>query len=206
MKHSWLFSILLLVTPAVYGANPPQDAVVEVKISFGIPGPLSLIPSQSVCTGFFVSRTGNVLTANHCVPEDSFEVTIITTSKETYTAQVVGRDEVHDLALLDTVACDTQPIKLAKKNPRLGNPVQTIGHPSGLLHIFRHGYVARIFGEETMWDIGVLPGSSGSPVMDKHGRLVGVITRLRTWNNAYTGLAKGPNLYAIKDFLDKWQL
>ena len=69
----------------------------------------------------------------------------------------------------------------SQKNPIIGSPVYVIGNPKGLQNSISQGIVSAIR------DVGVMnmrfqitapvsPGSSGSPVFNKYGEVIGVVS------------------------------
>ena len=104
---------------------------------------------------------------------------------------VVARDLVRDLALieLDAVPPDLVAARLASRSPRMGDPVAAMGHPTGIdvLWLYSAGSVrnvgtARLAAGEERPSVAAallqLPHqgtSSGGPVVNQAGELVGVL-------------------------------
>lgn len=96
-----------------------------------------------------------------------------------------------DLAILSFEA--SKPIKAVKlgnsKKVREGDPVVAIGNPLGLEHTMTDGIVSavRIYDSREWIQISVpiSPGSSGGPLFDGRGRVVGITT---------AGFVEGQNL------------
>jgi S1-C subfamily serine protease len=110
-------------------------------------------------------------------------------------AEVVGYDEDNDLAVLKIDADDskTPPIPRVgtSRDLRVGQQAFVIGNPSGLAHTFTSGMVSAIgrhlpsLNGRTIYnviqtDAAINPGSSGGPLLDSDGRLIGVVTAVQT--------------------------
>jgi serine protease Do len=103
------------------------------------------------------------------------------------TAAVLGADIDADLAVLDVATGDVDPLEPAAASPDIGSPVLALANPGGRGLRVTHGHVSgverafrgprglRISGsvEHTA---PLLPGSSGGPIVDAGGRLLGINT------------------------------
>jgi S1-C subfamily serine protease len=145
----------------------------------------------STGTGFFVSKDGRIVT-NHHVIEGARKVT--GTLVDGRTVDIVGLladDPEGDIAVLQAPAGEYAPLPLGGSAPlRVGDEVVVIGSPLGLSASFSTGVVSALrdrglLGEQerhdeslAAWAIqitaAVSPGSSGSPIMNRDGEVVGV--------------------------------
>jgi hypothetical protein len=97
-------------------------------------------------------------------------------------AALVAEDECADLVLLHVEGGGrgVPMLALAPMLPREGEPVLVIGNPQGLGHSVSDGIVAAIRklegGAVIQITAPISPGSSGSPVLNLHGQVVGVAT------------------------------
>ena len=122
------------------------------------------------------------------------EVTgIYTKPKAVHKSVVLAIDADHDLAIITTKRRE-QPdhtwLRVANYNPKVGDKVFVVGHPSGLYFTFFDGMVSAI--RETMPhedgdEIGVAGpfvqvysgiwhGNSGGPVISEKGEIVGIVS------------------------------
>ncbi len=97
--------------------------------------------------------------------------------------QVVGRDAAQDLVLLRIEAQSAPALALAKCNDvAIGDRVYAIGNPEGLEGTFSDGIVSAIrqTPEEHFIQITapISHGSSGGPVLNVRGEVVGVSTAM----------------------------
>lgn len=127
---------------------------------------------------------------------------------------VVARDTRNDLALLRVEGADLPAVKLrAGRNVRLGDDIIAIGYPlKGILSsgaVVTSGIVNALTGlkdDTSAFQISatVQPGSSGGPIFDRSGNLVGIV-RARLLSTAQANPQNvnfGINLATVSSFLD----
>jgi S1-C subfamily serine protease len=116
----------------------------------------------------------------------------------------IAVDALHDLALLQLDASSAVRLPVASKlSVNIGDAVYAIGNPKGLEGTFSEGIVSsvRALGSDRILQITapISPGSSGGPVLDQSGNVVGV---------SFATIEKGQNLnFAIpSDYLAALQV
>jgi S1-C subfamily serine protease len=145
---------------------------------------------------FRVSKVGNgsLIVTNWHVVANSKSIEIRTQDKRSYSVlRIVAYSVQGDLALLQTNAPSQkyQPLQIADAFPEEGERVLVVGNPLGLLEgSLSDGIVSslrktRRAGLVLQITAPVSPGSSGSPVVNSSGQVVGVVT---------LGLTLGQNL------------
>jgi S1-C subfamily serine protease len=148
-------------------------------------------------TGFFVSADGRILTNFHVVAGSAGATATDAEGRAIKVLGAIAWDQENDLALLQAEAGAYPPLTLAAGVPRPGDEVFVIGSPKGLEGTLSSGIVAAIRekgitggpdkndrGLTTAgWGIqitaAISPGSSGSPVLDTHGEVIGVAVGIR---------------------------
>jgi tetratricopeptide (TPR) repeat protein len=126
-------------------------------------------------TGFLVEG-GKIITNNHVVRDGA---PLIDLGGVRIPATVESTDDLNDIAVL-TVAAEisAEPLVLAEKIPPPGSNVFAIGNPRGLEKSISTGVLSglRTAGKRELIQITtpVSPGSSGGPVFDATGRVIGV--------------------------------
>lgn len=172
------------VTPTVVNISPIR----QTSTLRGMPrqrGPL--VPGTG--SGVIVSDDGYIVTNNHVVGEDSTEAEVRLSDKTKLIAQVVGRDQDTDLALLK-VETDRQLHKAPWGNSsslKVGQWVLAVGNPMGLDRTVTLGVVSGI-GRERLnlsryenfiqTDAAINPGNSGGPLFNLRGEVVGINTAI----------------------------
>jgi S1-C subfamily serine protease len=146
---------------------------------------------ESTGTGFFVGTSGLVLTAAHCVsPMDSVQVIYHSQGKadekNTADASVVYRDRKADLALLKIkVSRKLHPVVLADPiDVKSGEEVTIIANPGLGTEVLDNTVTTGIISNVKRMIAGlpyiqssaaVNPGSSGGPMFDRSGHVIGVV-------------------------------
>lgn len=134
-------------------------------------------------TGFFISTNGLMLTNAHVVKNAKLIKAIV--NKTEHNAVLVAKDDLLDVALLK-INLKSKNIQLdTKKNQPLGSEVTVLGYPNislqGINLKANFGFVnanSGIKDDERYIQISapIQPGNSGSPLIDKHGNAIGIVT------------------------------
>lgn len=133
-------------------------------------------------SGFFISND-KVVTNRHVI-EKSNRVTIHSLDGKTYTAKgVLAIDGEGDLALLqiDVPPGVAVPLPIEKIVPQEGESIVVVGNPFGLEGSVSNGIVSAVreipgYGKIIQITAPISPGSSGSPVVNMRGQVIGVAT------------------------------
>jgi S1-C subfamily serine protease len=133
-------------------------------------------------SGFFVDDEGLVLTNAHVVGEAD-SVTVVLHDGTKTEANVVERAaEDVDLALLRIPDHESRPLPLGGfGDVAVGDWAAVIGHGLGGAWTFTTGIVTNIYPSKSdrpifQTQIPINPGASGGPVLDREGRVVGIVT------------------------------
>ncbi len=143
-------------------------------------------------SGVILTSDGYVVTNNHVVDGASI-ITVKTTANQTLDAQVVGKDERSDLAVLK-VTCDKE-LPYAElgdsSSLRVGDMALAIGNPlqEALASTLTVGYISAI--NRTMvidgrqmtmlqTDAAINPGNSGGALINIYGQVIGINTAKST--------------------------
>jgi S1-C subfamily serine protease len=145
----------------------------------------------STGSGFVLDEDGHVLTNAHVVSGvTSIDVTF--QDGPTVPAHVIGKDEQTDLAVLDvdTRGLNLRPLELGDSSSvRPGDPVVVLGNPTGDLASAGTGRIAAagrqieapggyLIRNVFETDAVIEPATSGGPLLDAGGRVVGVTARM----------------------------
>ncbi len=133
----------------------------------------------ALASGFFVGD-GHTIATNLHVIESGVTVRVTTASGESFdVTKVSGIDVVHDLVLL-AAGHSGPPLRLASREPEVGEEIMALGNPNGLEGTISTGVVSGIRKDaaSTFYQISasISPGSSGGPVVRADGAVIGVST------------------------------
>jgi len=144
-------------------------------------------------TGFLISPDGLLVTNHHVVSDAKGMIAKAENGGLFPVLKVVATDPANDLALLRLQAKDLPWLRLAPPNSaEVGTRIAVIGSPLGLEGTLTEGIVSarrNLPGQKRevlQISATISQGSSGSPVLDAQGRVVGVASFL---------LAEGQSLY-----------
>jgi serine protease Do len=142
---------------------------------------------NSLGSGFIIDAAGLVVTNNHVIA-DADEVNVILNDGTTLKAEVIGRDQKTDLALLKVAP--TKPLKAVKFGDsdklRLGEWVIAIGNPFSLGGTVTAGIVSARnrdiqsgpYDNYIQTDAAINRGNSGGPLFNLNGEVIGVNTAI----------------------------
>ncbi len=136
-----------------------------------------------VGSGFFLNEKGEILTNDHVIPS-GMTAQIKTWDQKRYrTTYTVKRMKYKDFLQVGTTMPKNQikPLKIAENLPRVGEKVVVAGSPMGLEQTISSGIVSAWRKHETLGDVfqmsaPVSPGSSGGPVLNMEGEVVGIVS------------------------------
>lgn len=133
-------------------------------------------------SGFFINSDGNIITNCH-VMEDAWSAEIKTYEGKTYKVdKVLAHNYNSDIIMLSLKMSDKNNyIKITTEIPDIGSSVFVIGNPQGFEQTVSDGIVSAVrvdpdYGRVVQITAPISPGSSGSPVMNMKGEVVGVAT------------------------------
>ena len=133
-------------------------------------------------SGFFI-ETDRIVTNRHVI-EGAYRAEIHSSIGTVYPVKgVLAVDAEGDLAVLkiDPPATYVRPLPLDKTSPQEGESVVVIGNPLGLEGSVTNGIVSAVrdiptFGRIIQITAPISAGSSGSPVVNMHGQVIGIAT------------------------------
>jgi len=165
--------------------------------------------SEGTGSGSVIDSSGHIVTNWHVVA-DARNIGVTLYNGETYEARVVGYDPPNDIAIIKIDAPDGVlfPITMGDSSKlKVGMRVLAIGNPFELERTLTTGIVSslnRSIQVQENWsiksiiqiDASINPGNSGGPLLDLHGRLIGINTAIasRTGQSAGVGFAIPVNL------------
>jgi ankyrin repeat protein len=128
-------------------------------------------------SGFFVTK--DLIATNKHVLDCGGRGTIsMSGSRRTFPITASWSDPQHDLALVRISGADSQPLTLSIQGwPAVGDDIYVAGNPKGLEGTFSRGIVSGLRRSDGLiqFDAPISPGSSGGPVVDGRGQVIGVV-------------------------------
>lgn len=159
------------------------------------------VSSEGSGSGSVLDREGHILTNFHVI-EDAQEVGVTLFDGKTYDAKLVGADPNNDIAVIkiDAPREVLFPIQVGDSAElRVGMRVFAIGNPFGLERTMTTGIISslnrslQVRGTRSIKsiiqiDAAVNPGNSGGPLLNSHGRLIGMNTAIASRNGQSAGV------------------
>ena len=154
-------------------------------------------------SGVVISPDGYVLTNDHVV-ENATKIIVTLPGGEEYNAEIIGMDNLTDLALLKLDGKNFPFIEMANSDELIiGEWVIALGNPFGLFDMNQQptatiGIVSgkdldfglqdgKVFQDMIQTDAAINPGNSGGPLVNSEGNLIGINTFIYTGSNARQG-------------------
>jgi 2-alkenal reductase len=188
-----------------------NPSVVNITVNFAHPaitGSDEDLPEgfeiTSSGSGFVWDTAGHIVTNYHVVETvDNVQVTFSDGTMSL--AEVVGRDEDSDLAVIkiDPTGYNLVPVRLGNMDDiYVGMRVAAIGNPFGLQGTLTSGIVSALgrsipapttrgnfsIPDSVQTDAAINPGNSGGPLLNERGELIGVNAQIRSEVQANSGV------------------
>ena len=189
-----------------------NPSVVHISSSQNVPSFFyGTVPEQGTGSGFIFDDLGHIVTNNHVVSgADSLDVLL--SNGLNLPATVVGTDPYYDLAVvkIDLPAGIASPLELGDSNSlKVGQTVIAIGNPFGLDRTLTTGIISALgrrietdagtaIGQAIQTDAAINPGNSGGPLLDAHGRVVGINTAINSPSGGSVGIGFAVPVNIIK--------
>src|SRR5258705_4175330 len=133
-------------------------------------------------SGFFID-SDRIVTNRHVI-EGAYRAEAHSSTGKVYAVKgVLAVDDEGDIALLkiDAPADQIKPLPLDKTSPQEGESIVVIGNPLGLEGSVTNGIVSAVrdiptFGRIIQITAPISSGSSGSPVVNMQGQVIGIAT------------------------------
>ncbi len=176
-KHNYVTSIYEKINPAIVS--------VDTHLSDGL----------SSGTGCIIDKNGTILTSAHIL-ENGSDIIVTMSNGEDYKAKILKKfGEKNDIALLKiTVPYDLKIVKLGDSEKiKVGDSVLAIGNPFGFNGTLTQGIISRIDYSKNriQTDAAINPGSSGGPLLNTHGEIIGINQAIYNPDNNISNIGIG---------------
>jgi putative serine protease PepD len=183
--------------------NMASKGVVEITVtSAGQATPFGGQEShQAQGSGFVYDDSGHIVTNEHVV-DGASSISVKLWNGATYKATLVGSDSSTDLAVIkvDAPSSVLHPLTLGDSSKvAVGDGVVAIGSPFGLEETVTSGIVSALhrsmnapndftINDSIQTDAAINHGNSGGPLLDLHGRLIGVNSQIESDSGGSDGV------------------
>lgn len=153
--------------------------------------------ANSLGSGFIISADGYILTNAH-VAQDAEKIIVRLSDQRERPAKVIGVDEMTDVAVLKIEGEKLPTVKIGDSDAlEVGEWVLAIGSPFGLEHTATQGIVSAVgrnlpsgtYVPFIQSDVAVNPGSSGGPLFNLRGEVIGINSQIYSSTGGYMGLS-----------------
>ena len=169
--------------------NIPIVSSILDFVPFQVPVPFNS-EGLSLGSGFLINEQGYILTNAHVISNAIDIRVVLSEEQREYPAQIIGIDRLSDTALIK-IDPDFRPNVLPFGDSdalQMGEVVLAMGNPLGFQHSVTSGLISakeRIsphpkdrFVNYLQTDSAINPGSSGGPLINLHGEVVGINTAI----------------------------
>lgn len=159
-------------------------------------------PQEGSGSGSVIDQEGNILTNYHVI-EGATKLAISFGGQKNYPAQLVGGDPDTDLAVIKLLERPKEPLTVVALGDsdrlEVGQKVLAIGNPFGLDRTLTTGVISglqrpiqarnhRTIEGAIQTDASINPGNSGGPLLDSHGRMIGINSQILSPSGASAGV------------------
>ncbi len=170
-----------------------------------------VVPQEGTGSGFIISEDGYILTNNHVV-RGAHNITVRLASGDEYQAELVGTDQMTDIAVLKISSEAIDPSWVAplgnSDTLQVGQRAIAIGNPFGLDSTVTVGVISALnrpvstqetsFESMIQTDASINPGNSGGPLMDSSGDVIGINTVIFSQSGGSHGIGFAIPINAAK--------
>lgn len=190
-----------------------QSVCVSISGARSINGNLEQIHGSG-----FIVEGQYVITNYHVIANaQDIEITAYSPSTITYPAKVLHSDWANDLALLKIITTDQLPSAVLGNSDVIdaGDIVFAMGNAFGKGNIFTSGLVSdrnqsfsvdgRIYNNMIRTETCMYPGSSGGPLANINGEIIGINTAIYDPNGQFTGISLSTPINRVRSLLSNIQ-
>jgi len=165
-------------------------------------------------SGVIISKDGYIITNTHVI-ENASSIEVTTNNNKTYQAELIGSDEISDIAVLKIVGKETFPyIRFADSDQtKIGEWVLAVGNPFNLTSTVTAGIISAKSRDLNDYDsknqsfiqtdAAVNSGNSGGALVNTSGDLIGINTAITSETGGFVGYSFAvPSNVARKVFED----
>jgi putative serine protease PepD len=159
-------------------------------------------PQEGSGSGSIIDQQGNILTNYHVI-EGAQKLSVSLGGQKEYAARIVGGDPDTDLAVIRLIEKPAGPLTVVPLGDSdklvVGQKVLAIGNPFGLDRTLTTGVISglqrpirarnnRLIEGAIQTDASINPGNSGGPLLDSHGRMIGINSQILSPSGTSAGV------------------
>lgn len=176
-------AILVASAPSIYAQSTADVARDATPATVTIVTLDAFDDTLGLGSGFVVRSDGVILTNYHVMRGASAASIRLPSGAEFTKVRALAVDPERDLAILKVSGAGMRALEVSSSAPAVGDKLVVIGAPRGLEFTVSEGIVSAIRrAEDAEWiqmSAPISPGSSGGPVLNADGEVVGVTTAYR---------------------------
>jgi serine protease Do len=183
----------------------------QVKAAINDPATKAAITFTKGGTGFLIDVRGYLVTNAHVV-KNATDVAVQSNDGKEYAATVSYVDVERDIAILKISdnsfkSPASLPYAIRNKTGDIAEPIFTLGYPRNDI-VYGEGYLAAKTGhngDTLSCQIGIAanPGNSGSPILNRNGEVIGVLSARQTSAEGVVFATKSKYIFTILAQLQK---
>jgi len=159
-------------------------------------------PQEGSGSGSVIDQDGDILTNYHVI-EGATKLAVSFGGQKNYAAELVGGDPDTDLAVIKLIEKPREALTVIALGDsdrlEVGQKVLAIGNPFGLDRTLTTGVISglqrpirarnnRPIEGAIQTDAPINPGNSGGPLLDSHGRMIGINSQILSPSGASAGV------------------
>ena len=186
--------------------NKVLPSIVHVEVEYGSASLNAYTQQRNSSRGEgsgFVWDNGGHIVTNHHVIANASSINVIFADYSEYEASLVGSDSDSDIAVLKLVSNNNPPNPIEHGNSdalKVGQMAIAIGAPFGQEFTVTSGIISALgrtiqsvrgtFSNPKIiqTDAPINPGNSGGPLLDKHGKVIGINSQIASASGSNAGV------------------
>jgi S1-C subfamily serine protease len=212
MKKLILMILASFLTLPAHAFDREEQSVISLykKINPAIVSVDAQLSSGLSCgTGCIIDKSGIILTSAHVI-EEGKNIVVTMFNGQNYNAKILRRFGDNKDIILLKINCpySLKTVKLGDSEKiKVGQKVLAIGNPFGFNGTLTQGIVSRIdyAKNRIQTDAAINPGSSGGPLLNKHGEIIGINQAIFNPDNNISNIGIGfaIPINIIKEYLSQ---
>jgi len=159
-------------------------------------------PREGSGSGSVIDQNGDILTNYHVI-EGAQKLSVTFGGQKAYAAKLIGGDPDTDLAVIRLLEKPREALTVVSLGDsdklEVGQKVLAIGNPFGFDRTLTTGVISalqrpirapnnRLIEGAIQTDASINPGNSGGPLLDSHGRVIGINSQILSPSGASAGV------------------